>query len=127
MKSVTQPLVWAIVLSACLWVSSCTHDAVIPDAYTSETPYVVGNCNPDTMYYNRDIAPIILSNCATSGCHNATTAAHGINLSSYSSVISTGKIRPFNSSNSEFMNKNYTITFLEHSSFRIYKFYYRFI
>ncbi|MCB9285255.1 MAG: hypothetical protein H6563_14380 [Lewinellaceae bacterium] len=41
---------------------SCNQDTVNP-----------ANCDGVTLTYNADIAPIIQSNCATSGCHSASS------------------------------------------------------
>mgnify|MGYP001400444497 CR=1 FL=1 len=46
------------------------------------------DCQDTLITYTDDIAPIMASNCSISGCHNATAKAHGIDLSSYSSVVS---------------------------------------
>ena len=37
--------------------------------------------------YDRDIQPILMSSCAVSGCHNATTHKDGVDLSSYQTAI----------------------------------------
>ncbi len=47
----------------------------------------VGDCDPAKTYYSKDVAPIINSNCAMSGCHDAKTAAEGVDLSSYYGVM----------------------------------------
>ena len=41
--------------------------------------------------YDRDIQPILMSSCAVSGCHNATTHKEGVDLSSYSKALLTIK------------------------------------
>lgn len=51
-------------------------------------------CDPDTVYYNRDIQPIFTASCAYSGCHDATTREKGIQLTDYNSVMSTADIEP---------------------------------
>ena len=84
-----------------LGISSCKHDPVLSEIYQSNIPIFTGDCNSDTIYYERDIAPILNANCATSKCHDAGTAEHGVDLSSYSQVIKTGEVIPFNASNSE--------------------------
>lgn len=108
-KSIWFKTLFGIALGSFALVTSCTHDAVLPDVYKSDTPITIGSgfCSPDTMYYNRDIAPILLSSCATSGCHNSTSAADGVDLTSYSKVIQTGGVRPYNPSNSELIEVLY--------------------
>ncbi len=81
--------------------SSCEHEPVLPEIYQSNVPIFTGDCNSDTIYYTTQIAPILNSNCATSKCHDASTAEHGVDLSSYSQVIKTAGVTPFNASSSE--------------------------
>ncbi len=58
-------------------------------------------CNPDTVYFQNTILPIIVSNCATSGCHDATTHREGVRLTDYASIINTGHIVAGNLSSSK--------------------------
>lgn len=60
---------------------------------TDTTP--VSQCDPDTVYFAKDILPILTANCATSGCHDAATASEGVILTSYTSVINTADVKPF--------------------------------
>ncbi|MBK8846182.1 MAG: hypothetical protein IPO27_06225 [Bacteroidetes bacterium] len=46
------------------------------------------DCAGTVATYNGTVKAILDSKCATSGCHNATSNAAGINLSSYSSAKS---------------------------------------
>lgn len=46
------------------------------------------DCTGIAPTYTADIKAIMDASCATSGCHNATTKAKGINLSSYATVKS---------------------------------------
>lgn len=51
-------------------------------------------CDPDTVYFSRDILPILSTNCAYSGCHDAGTASDGVVLNNYMNVIGTADVRP---------------------------------
>lgn len=52
-------------------------------------------CDPDTIYFERDILPILSSNCAYSGCHDANTASDDVILDSYINVMtSKADVRP---------------------------------
>lgn len=62
-------------------------------------------CDPDTVYFEQDVLPIFLSNCAMSGCHNANTAQKGVRLTDYSSIINTGDVRAGRPDNSEVYEK----------------------
>lgn len=58
-------------------------------------------CDPDTVYFANDILPLLNSSCGISGCHDAATASDGVNLTTYSSIINTGDVRPGNANNSD--------------------------
>ncbi len=49
-------------------------------------PPPASTCSPDTVYFASAILPIIVSNCAKSGCHDATSHVEGYNLTSYSAI-----------------------------------------
>jgi hypothetical protein len=58
-------------------------------------------CDPDVVYFETQVLPILISNCAMSGCHNAASAQKDVVLDSYDNVMATGKISPNNPDNSE--------------------------
>lgn len=60
------------------------------------TPLVNTGCSADTAYFVNDILPILQSNCAYSGCHDAISAKDGVILESYTSVINTADVDAFN-------------------------------
>jgi len=87
---------------------ACKHnpDEIIPEPTDTTTPkdttLVTGRpCSPDTVYYIRDIQPIFNSYCAGSGCHSGPSPEEGIDLTSWSKAIASGKIKPYNSSGSK--------------------------
>ncbi|MFM7079971.1 MAG: c-type cytochrome domain-containing protein [Bacteroidota bacterium] len=53
-------------------------------------------CDPDSVYFEQQILPILISNCNQSGCHNAGSASDGVILNNYSNVFNTGGIVPGN-------------------------------
>ena len=53
-------------------------------------------CNPDTVYFNMDLLPILISSCAKSTCHDVVTHKEGIILTDYNHVMQTGGVNPFN-------------------------------
>ncbi len=80
-------------------LSSCSHkDDVVPFARVD----IDTACDPNTVYFVNDVQPIINSSCAYNGCHDVVTHADGIDLSSYSSIMSDGEIIAGNPNNSEF-------------------------
>ena len=58
-------------------------------------------CDPTKVYFQRDILPILLSNCTMSGCHNANDHEDGVVLDTYSSVMNTADVRPGNANGSD--------------------------
>lgn len=43
-------------------------------------------CSPDTVYFNQTILPLITSNCAMSGCHDAISHKEGVILTDYTHI-----------------------------------------
>lgn len=100
----------------------CKHDPVIPapnpggpptdttqnpvdttqtDTTNQDSTLMIHPCDPDTIYFERDLLPIFISNCAKSGCHDESSAQDGVMLNSYQNVFSTGDIRPGRPDNSD--------------------------
>lgn len=44
-------------------------------------------CDPNKVYFQQDIAPILQSNCAKSGCHDAATHEEGYDFSTYAGAL----------------------------------------
>jgi hypothetical protein len=58
-------------------------------------------CDPTKIYFQQQVLPILLSNCAMSGCHDPLTHEEGIILNSYNNVMGTTEVRPGNPSETE--------------------------
>jgi hypothetical protein len=69
-------LVFATIGFVGLSYVSCTHE---PNIETL----------PEVCF-ERDVLPIFQTNCAISGCHDATSKTEGYNLSDYESITSNG-------------------------------------
>lgn len=65
-------------------MQSCTKESV-NDYNTTD------NCT-DTIHFAAKIQPLILQNCATSGCHDATTQESGYDLTSHSTISANAEI-----------------------------------
>lgn len=61
-------------------------------------------CNGATPTYTGEIATILNNSCATSGCHNASSASSGINLSTYTTA------------SSQFRNNSNNLASIHHAS-----------
>ncbi|HBF18443.1 MAG: hypothetical protein CMI36_03440 [Owenweeksia sp.] len=109
MKGIISALSFFILLIT--FTFSCKHDPfpAPPDGMngdTIKTPVDTTGpngkpCDPDSVYYSRDIQPLLNANCAYAGCHDAATSQDGVNLSNYNTVIATADVRPFNPGGSD--------------------------
>ena len=88
---------WGLLLGA----TACTHESLAPP--NLDPDYVSSPCSPDSAYFVRDVLPLLSSNCAMSGCHDATTRAEGIRLDHYKAVIQTGEVRAGDPNQSELL------------------------
>lgn len=89
-----------------LFALSCTKYE-IPGNQTPVTdpvndPISVSNCDPDTVYFQNAILPLVVSSCATTGCHDKVSHKDGIILTDFASIIRTGEIKPGDPGDSEF-------------------------
>lgn len=73
----------------------CTHEPLHPIDTTGRP------CDPDTVYFQQDVLPLIVSSCAMSGCHDAASAQDGVILTTYTQIMETGDVRAGNPGNSE--------------------------
>ena len=74
------------------------------DTTFTPPPDTTHPCDPDTIYFEMDVLPILNSSCGKSGCHDAT-AQEGIRLDSYAAVMASDVITPGNPNDSELYEK----------------------
>ncbi len=88
----------ALIFTAAGFITGCKHE--IPYLkVTDNTPVItVPDCSPDTAYFQNTVQPLLNSSCAMSGCHSADSHKEGVILTSYSAIVNTGGIIPFNAS-----------------------------
>lgn len=68
---------------------ACKHDPHPgPPVINGGQNPIVGSddCDPDSVYFENDIYPFFVSNCAQSGCHDAT-GQDGVYLDSYAGIL----------------------------------------
>lgn len=66
------------------------------------TPVVITDpCDPDSVYFQAQVLPILTSNCAMSGCHDVQSHKEGVILTNFDKVRSTGGINLSNPTNSK--------------------------
>ena len=97
-------------LGILLQYTSCKHDPIVIDTIVDPTDtidapvdtIVMGTpCDPEIVYFSLDIQPILSSNCAISGCHDATSHRKDVILTDYNQVFQTADVRPFDLSGSD--------------------------
>lgn len=76
-----RPFLFTLGLS--LMLVSCKHE--LPDVLDDSGP-----CLPGVVYFKNDVLPILQSNCAMSGCHDARSAREGVRLTNYANVMRAG-------------------------------------
>lgn len=67
---------------------------------TTTTP--VATCSPDTVYFQNTISPLVISNCAMSGCHDAISHKDGLNLTTYAGIM--GLVKAGNAAGSKLIS-----------------------
>lgn len=82
------------------WILSIEQDSIPSDSIPEIE--IISDCDPDTVYFRNTILPLVVSSCATTGCHDQASHKDGIILTDYSSILSTGKIKPGDPGDSEF-------------------------
>jgi hypothetical protein len=76
-------------VSSLLFLTSCTDDELATGGGGA-----ILDCRGQAPTYSANIKSIMDGSCATSGCHNSSTQANGIDLSTYDLVkTESGKIR----------------------------------
>lgn len=58
-------------------------------------------CDTNVVYFSKDVLPILASNCAKSGCHDALSHQEGIILDNFQNVMASNVVEPYNLSNSD--------------------------
>ncbi len=84
-------------------MQACQHDTVTPAIDNGGmNPDTMGiPCDPDIVYFERDVLPILRSNCAKSGCHDATSHKEDIILDNFQNVMDSRIVEPFDLGDSD--------------------------
>ncbi|MCC6727037.1 MAG: hypothetical protein IT258_21220 [Saprospiraceae bacterium] len=53
-------------------------------------------CDPDSVYFETDTLPLLISNCTMSSCHNTVSHKECVILGYCQNVLNTGDIKPIN-------------------------------
>lgn len=52
-------------------------------------------CDPDTVYFQNTVLPLLQSSCGTTGCHDPVTQQNEVILTSYFYIMQTAEVVPF--------------------------------
>jgi uncharacterized membrane protein len=79
----------------CKHEPSVTPISIVKDTTTITTVVNKGDstgwkCSADSVYFQYDVLPILVSACARSGCHDAITREDGYQLTDYANVMKKG-------------------------------------
>lgn len=76
-------------------------DTTIVDTNSNDTVVLGNPCDPDSVYFNQQILPFLVSNCGMNGCHSASSHKEGVTITSYTTVKNTAGVFPGNANSSE--------------------------
>jgi hypothetical protein len=79
---------------ALLGISSCKHEPPEGPVIPPDGPGTGVPCDPNVVYFQQDILPILISNCAMPGCHSGNNPADGLDLTSYQTLMDADVVRP---------------------------------
>lgn len=68
-----------------IWVRDTTFTNPPPDSTS---------CDPDTVYFENHVLPLLISNCATADCHDGSSEDNDVVLLDYASIIDDGDVKP---------------------------------
>ncbi len=77
---------------------SCKHYPDLAEIY--KKPLDTGDCDPNIIYFEKDVLPILASNCSVTGCHDSVTKEEGLDYSSYATTVAK-KVKPGNARDSD--------------------------
>jgi len=100
-----------------MFIPSCVHEPSIipidnPVDTTGNPTDTTGNpvdtttsnpCDTNLVYFSKTILPILVSNCAKSGCHDAATHKEGIILDNFDNVMKSKVVKPFDINDSKML------------------------
>ncbi|MEZ4994044.1 MAG: c-type cytochrome domain-containing protein [Saprospiraceae bacterium] len=81
-------LLWTAFALTVLTMAGCRTEPIIPEGGIPteppvQDPGVENLCDPGIISFQHEILPLLISSCAYSGCHDATSHKEGVVLDSY--------------------------------------------
>lgn len=81
----------AMIMSLLVTLISCKHEILTgnpgPDPSLDTTPITGIPCSSDSVYFKNTIQPLLISSCASPGCHDQVSQEEGIVINSYSNIM----------------------------------------
>lgn len=74
-------------------LGSCQHPVQLPTNLEAFSGPDVA-CDPNIIYFEKDVLPLLITSCAYSGCHDAETAEEDVILDNYANTLRTGGVTP---------------------------------
>lgn len=105
-----------LLIVSCILIFSCKHDSELPPNGGGTGGGGTGGggtggggtgvpCDSTKIYFQQQVLPVLLSNCAMSGCHDDASHQDGVVLTSFEKVMATADIRPGQPGNSELFER----------------------
>lgn len=88
----TFAMIGLLVLAIVLLFTACKHELPVLPETTADNGSGGGGdpflpCDPDSVYFQQDVLPLLVSSCAIPGCHDAITHEDGIRMYSYTFIM----------------------------------------
>lgn len=103
MNRFKRPALALVLFFVCVVLVKCKHEFPNPNqgngSGNDTIPAQAASCSADTVYFVNEILPLINSNCATSGCHDAITHKEGVVLTDYAHIMRL--VSPYNAERSK--------------------------
>lgn len=90
-----------LIATSVTFLAACQHHPVFPIIDYSERTGESVECQPDIVYFEKDVLPILLRSCAYAGCHDTKSREDGVILNNYENTMRTGGVKPYKPGESE--------------------------
>lgn len=97
-----------VLLTGGLMLPGCKHEPPLPPELVDDgggngggdtTTVNPDPCDPDTVYFQNTVLPLLVSYCAGAGCHDAISHEEGVRLYDYAHIMQ--QVSPGNPNNSD--------------------------
>ena len=101
MRKIISASLVTLVLFLMISAQSCKHQPDVTPNNNSTVATSSVSCDPDSVYFENSILPLLISSCAKSGCHDAASQEDGVILDNYTNIMKTGRVKAGNPSDSK--------------------------